>query len=263
MAENDSNLAFGRVLEGKSSDRKVWFLVIPLVLGLGALLVFAGLAIAKTGGLESKVELAEQQALEAQKAVEERDALLRKARSDEAVLRSPGQGAAVMAAAQADSPASGVALVHPEQSAVKLFVFGLERPEAGQEYRVEAVAKERGERTTLGVIVPDDKGTGFLLAKNLPEGATGVEVVLAKAQAKPDAEGDAAGEATGAAGDAAAADASASQAAAAAEAPAGESTLILAGLFPAPGTAGVVAAPDVQAQAAQARTPARSRRPLR
>jgi len=242
MNETDgSNLEFGRVLDAKTSDRKVWFLIIPVVLGLAALIVFAGLAISKSGGLESQVRLAEQQVQEAQKAVEERDALVKKARADEALLRSPGQGVSVMAAAQPNSPATGVAVVHPDEAAVKLFVFGLSRPEPGQEYRV--VARAENERTTLARIAPDDRGTAFVLAKNLPEGASRIEVVLAPVTAQP--------------GDAPAGEDPQRGAKAGAD-----GTLILAGTFPEPGTAGVVAAPDLSQQA-QARTPAaRSRRSL-
>ncbi|HET7753420.1 MAG TPA: hypothetical protein VFK85_05880 [Anaeromyxobacteraceae bacterium] len=251
MKDNDSSLEFGRVLDGKTSDRKVWFLIIPVVVGLGALLVFAGLAMSKSGGLESKVKLAEQQAEEARKAVDERDALLKKARADEGVLRSAGQGAAVMAAAQPDSPASGVALVHPEHKAVKLFVFGLEHPQPGQEYRAIALGPDK-QQTKLGSIVPDDRGTAFLLAKNLPEGATGVEVVLAKVEEGNAANADAKqGDAAGASGDAQGS-----------QADSDSSTLVLAGVFPKPGTAGVVAPPDPQQL--QARNPrSQTRRPLR
>jgi hypothetical protein len=246
-----SDLEFGRVLESKGSDRKVWFIIIPAVLGLCAVLVLAGLAIAKAGELESKVALAEQQAEESQKAIEERDNLLKKARADEGVLRSPGQGAAVMAAASAESPASGVAVVYPDQSAVKVYAFGLAQPETGREYRVVAIGKDASARTTLGKIVPDSRGTAFLLARNVPEGATGVEVVLAEVQADGAApEGDAAA----AKGEEPAADTGG-------EAQPG--TLVMAGLFPKPGTIGVVAAPDAS-QRAQARAPrGASRRPLR
>lgn len=262
MTENESsNIEFGRVLDGKTSDRKVWFLIIPVVLGLGALLVFAGLAISKAGGLESKVRLAEQQVQDANKAVEERDALLKKARADESVLRSPGQGAAVMAAAQPESPASGVALVHPDQQAVKLFVFGLAHAEQGQEYRVNAIDAEKA-RTLLGKVVPDDRGTAFLLAKNLPEGATGVEVVLGAVQAGAEGTGSAAQGEDAGKGNAKPEGEGEAPASSQEEAGA-DATLILAGEFPKPGTAGVVAAPDLSGQA-QARTPAaRARRPLR
>lgn len=242
-----SNLEFGRVLEGSTSDKKIWWLIIPAVLALGALLVFAGMALSKAGGLESKVRVAEQQAQEANKAVEERDQLLKKARADEAILRSPGQGVAVMASPQANSPATGVAVVHPEQKAVKLFVFGLKHPDAGQEYRAEAITADK-QRAPLGAVIPDDRGTAFLLAKDLPEGASGIELVLGAATAA--ANGGSAGDPEQSKGAASAGDEP-------------ETTVILTGLFPKPGTAGVVQAPDVSEQA-QARTPRRSaRRPMR
>lgn len=266
MAEHDnSNLEFGRVLEGGTGERKIWFIIIPAVLGLGALLVFAGLAIAKSGGLESQVKLADQRVEEANKAVSERDELLKKARADEAVLRSPGQGVSVMAAAQPKSPASGVAMIHPEHGAVKLYVFGLEHPQAGQEYRVEVIGPDK-QRKQLGRIAPDDRGTGFLLAKDVPEGSTAVEVVLAAVT--PNGEGASAkvsGEA-GAQQDAQGAEQAEAKAeeGAAEDAAAAGSTLILAGDFPAPGTAGVVQAPTDLSQRAQARTPSRAaRRPMR
>jgi hypothetical protein len=253
MAESDSsNLEFGRVLDGKTSDRKVWFLIVPAVAGLAALIVFAGLAISNSSGLESKVRLAEQQAQEAQKAVEQRDDLLKKARADEAVLRSPGQGAAVMAAAIPGSPASGVALVHPDQTAMKLYAFGLEHPQAGQEYRVEAIGPEK-QRTVVGRIVPDDRGTAFLLAKNVPKGATGVEVVLAAVQGGGEG-GAAKGAENAPAADTAAGGATEGEA---------SGTLVMAGLFPKQGTVGVVAAPDLSDRAQGRAPPASSRRPRR
>jgi hypothetical protein len=166
-----------------------------------------------------------------------------------------------MAAAQPDSPASGVALVHPDQKAVKLFVFGLAHAEQGQEYRVNAIGEEKA-RTLLGKVVPDDRGTAFLLAKNLPEGATGVEVVLGKVQAGAEGTGSAAQGEDGAEENAKQ-EGEGEAAAASQEGADADATLILAGEFPKPGTAGVVAAPDLSEQA-QARTPAaRSRRPLR
>lgn len=252
MAESKtSDLEFGRVLEGKHADRKVWFIIIPAVVALCAVLVVAGLAIARAGELESKLALAEQQAQDSQKEIEARDELLQKARGDEGILRSSGQGAAVMAAASPEIPASGVALVYPDQSAVKVYAFGLAQPEAGREYRVLAVSGDAGQRTRLGRIVPDSRGTAFLLAKDVPEGATGVEVVLAEVQADG---GEPEADAPAAAREEPAADAGA-------EAQSG--TLVMAGLFPKPGTVGVVAAPDVS-QRAQARTPpSGSRRPLR
>src|SRR4051794_38192753 len=139
---------FGSVLAKSGPEKRVWWFVIPGILALGALIVTAGVAISRASGLESQVKLAQQQAAEAHKAVDERDKLLQKARVDEELLRSAGRGAAVLGATSPDSPASGVAVYHPASRAVKLYAFGLQAPPAGQEYRVEVLAGDR--HTTLG-----------------------------------------------------------------------------------------------------------------
>jgi hypothetical protein len=172
-----TSLEFGKVLSSRSSERRVWLLVVPAVLGLAALVGFAGLAMSRTAGLRTRAELAEKQAAEASRTVEERDRLLAKARADEAILRSPGRGAAVLAPAEGGA-ASGFATWHPEQRALKLFAFGLAPPPEDREYRVEARAGE-GEPVAVGTVAPDERGGAFLVARELPEGAREVRVVLA------------------------------------------------------------------------------------
>jgi hypothetical protein len=170
---------FGSLLAKSGPEKRVWWFVIPAILALGALIVAAGVAISRASGLESQVKLAQQQVADAQKTVEERDKLLQKARVDEELLRSAGRGAAVLGATSPDSPASGVAVYHPANHAVKLYVFGLQAPPAGQEYRVEVVAGD--ERKAVGAIAPDERGSAFLLAKDVPEAATEIAVRVAPA----------------------------------------------------------------------------------
>ena len=233
---------FGSVLDRRGSDKRLWWFVLPGVVLLGALLVVAGVTISRSSGLATQAKLAQQQAAEAQKAVEERDKLLQKARADEDLLRSAGQGAAILAAAAPDGPASGVALYHPERRALKLYAFGLAAPPAGKEYRVEALAGE--ERTSLGKVAPDERGTAFLLLRDVPEGTSEVAVRLAPARAEGPAKEPANGGEQPEAREVTEAGAE----------PEGE--IVLAGALPKTGEGGVVAAPPVQGRA-----PPAARRP--
>jgi hypothetical protein len=171
---------FGRLLERRTFEKRVWLFVVPGVLVAGALVVAALISVSRVSGLEDQLRVARQQVVDAQRAVEDRDKLLQKARADEDVLRTAGQGAAVLAASAPDGTASGVAVYHPERHALQVHAYGLRAPPEGQEYRVDAV-KQGGERTSVGVLNPDERGAAFVLARDVPEGATQVAVRLAPA----------------------------------------------------------------------------------
>lgn len=237
MASLSDSPQFGSVVDRRASDRRVWFFVVPGVILLGAVLVAAGVAMSRVSGLQTQVRLAQQQAAEAQKSVDERDKLLQKARADEEVLRSAGQGAAVLAAPKPDAPASGVAFYHPARHAVKVYAFGLAAPQQGQEYRVEVVTAD-GARTALGALAPDDRGSAFFLAREVPEGATELAVRLAPASEK---------QKEGAGGQPPLQEVTEKGATP-------EGDLVMAGKLPPPGTAGVMEAAPVQA-----RSPRRAR----
>lgn len=237
MPERD--LQFENVLSGGRAEKRTALIVFPVVVVLAVIVGFAAVAISRMSSLSTQVQVAQKQVEDANKTVEDRDRQVREARADTAVLASPGQGAAVLAATAPDSGASGIALSHPEQHAVNLYAFNLSPPPEGQEYRL-IVTDAEGRETMLGGLTPDDRGGAYLLARDVPEGATKVEIALVAKGARGPAEG---------------AGGSAQQG----QKPA-ERQPVLAGQLPRPGEAGVIAATHAEAPKAQARTPARGRR---
>src|SRR5215212_5312697 len=165
----DRDLQFGRVLESGTSEKRTLLIVLPAVLILAILVGFAVVAISRMSGLTTEVRIAQKQAEDAQKAVEERDQKLREARAEVGVLGSAGQGAAVLAAAAPESGVSGLALVHPEQNALNLYAYNLPPPPDGQEYRV-IVRDAAGGEKDVAAVAPNDRGEGFVIARDVPEG---------------------------------------------------------------------------------------------
>ncbi|HZZ85928.1 MAG TPA: hypothetical protein VFE30_15440 [Anaeromyxobacteraceae bacterium] len=185
-------LQFGRVTERATSDRKVWLFVLPIMAALVLLLVFAGLAISKTSGLETQVSQLTAANQELQKNLDERDKVITASRAEDSVLRTPGAGATLLTASGPNAASSGVAFYHPEFHAVNAYLFALAAPPSGQEYRLEVVVGKAGERKPVAKVDPDSSGSSFVFAKELPEGITGVNVALypagqqdAQAAAKP------------------------------------------------------------------------------
>jgi hypothetical protein len=68
-----------------------------------------------------------------------------------------------------------VAFAHPPENAVR--AYGLTAPPEGHEYVVAARTKG-GEAKALGDVVPGNDGTAFLLARDLPEGTTAIELLV-------------------------------------------------------------------------------------
>lgn len=170
-------IEFGSVLEKNGSDAKLWLLIIPAIV---AVLGIAGYGIAqtsKTGALERDAEIARQQVAELQKTVEQRDKLLTEARADETVQRSAGAAVALFYGVNPRAQESGVAFAHPSEHAVRAYFYGLTAPPEGQEYVVAARTKG-GEAKALGSVLPGNDGTGFLLAKDVPEDTVAVELLL-------------------------------------------------------------------------------------
>ncbi|MFL5272820.1 MAG: hypothetical protein ACJ79R_17725 [Anaeromyxobacteraceae bacterium] len=151
--------------------------VLPVVVLLAIIVGFAVVAISKMSGLTTEVQVAQKQAEEAQKAVEERDQKLREARAEVSVLGSAGQGAAVLAAAERGSGVSGLALVHPEQNALNLYAYNLPPAPEGQEYRV-IIRDAGGGEKDVAAVAPNERGEGFVIARDVPEGAAHVELAL-------------------------------------------------------------------------------------
>ncbi|GEJ59034.1 hypothetical protein [Anaeromyxobacter diazotrophicus] len=242
----DRDLAFENVLSGGRAEKRTALIVFPAVVILALLIGFAAVSISRTSALTTEVQNAKNQLAEANKVVEERDAQLRDARADIAVLSTPGQGAAVLAAVKKENGASGVARIHPERHALAVYAYNLAAAPEGQEYRVIVSDPERRE-TLLGALTPDDRGAAALLVRDVPEGASAVEVALVPKAAAGQGQGQGPGAKGGAGGPTAGA-------AAPAAAPA-QRQPILAGTLPKPGEAGVVAAsaeagPRVQARSA-------------
>jgi hypothetical protein len=173
----DRDLQFGRVLESGSSSKRSLLIVLPFVLVLVLILVAGAVAISRMSSLSSQVQIAQQQAQDAQKAADEHDQKLPDARAEAGILGSAGQGAAVLAAAVPDSGESGIAILHPETNAINLYAYNLAPPPEGQAYRV--IAKDAsGQEKELASLAPDDRGAAFVLARNVPEGVSHVEVAL-------------------------------------------------------------------------------------
>ena len=225
-------LAFEKVLSGRSAEKRTALIVFPVVVGLAIVIGLAAVSISRMSGLSSQVQIAQQQVAEANKAVEERDRQLREAKADVAILSTPGQGASVLRAAT-DNGASGIARVHPERHAIALYAYDLKPPAEGQEYRL-IVSDGAGHEGLLGTLTPDDRGAASILARDVPEGASRLEVALL-----PLPTGGKAGP-----GEASA-----------------QRQPVLTGMLPKPGESGVVMnAPEAPGQKVQARAPGGNRR---
>jgi hypothetical protein len=175
----NDRIEFGSVLDKGGGEWKVWAVVIPVVLAVFALAGFGAMQMSKTGALERQAELSSKQAEELQKTVEERDKMLVQARADESLQKSPGQAVALFYGVSPQAQESGVAFGHPGEKAARVYLYGLAAPPEGQEY-VVAARTQGGEAKPLGAIVPSAEGTGFLLAKDLPEDTTAIELLFRK-----------------------------------------------------------------------------------
>ncbi|ABC80590.1 hypothetical protein [Anaeromyxobacter dehalogenans] len=178
-------IEFGSVLAKEGSDKKVWLIVIPLILIVAAGVVWAAATVSKADSYRTEAERSQAQVSELQKSIDERDKLLTQARADDGLLRAPGQAAALLFAdPKAKEPTeSGIVVALPDQKAVRVILYGLVAPPQGEEYVVAARAKD-GTRKALGRVMPSADGNGFLLAKDVPEGTVRVDLVLAKAGAE-------------------------------------------------------------------------------
>jgi hypothetical protein len=235
-------LAFEKVLSGRSAEKRTALIVFPVVVALALIIGLAGVSISRMSGLASQVQIAQRQVGEANKAVEERDRQLRDVKGDLAVLSTPGQGASVLHAA-AENGASGIARIHPERHAIALYAYNLNPPAEGQEYRL-IVSDAEGHEALLGTLSPDDRGAAALIARDVPEGASRLEVALVPTGGAPVRAAKPEGQAPGAEG----------------ETPVRRQPVLL-GMLPKPGEAGVVTeGPEAPGQKLQARPPAAGRR---
>jgi hypothetical protein len=173
-----TEVEFGRVLEKGDGDKKLWLLILLPLIGAIALVVWGMQQGSRTGDLERQAAAAKTQAEELQKSLEERDKLLVAARAEESVMRSPGAALGIFYAADPRAQESGVVFAHPEQKAVRVYLYGLGQAPEGQEYAV-AARTAQGEGKRLGNVLGDEHGNGFLLAKDVPDGTVAIEVVHA------------------------------------------------------------------------------------
>jgi hypothetical protein len=169
-------IEFGSVLD-KGGDSKVWLVIVPailLVLGIGG---YGMLQMSNAGTVKRDLERSRAEAAELQKTVEERDKLLVAARAEESLQRSPGAAVAMFYGVNPRAQASGVVFAHPADKAARVYLYGLGATEGAQEYVVAARTAD-GASKPLGTIVPGNDGTGFLLAQDVPEGTTAIELLV-------------------------------------------------------------------------------------
>lgn len=170
-------IEFGAVLDKGGSDAKVWLIVVPVILLVVAAVAWGALTVSRASSYQQEVARSKDQIAELQKSLEERDKLLVQARADEGLLASPGQATGVFLGVAKDATESGVAIANPDQRAVRVYLYGLVAPPEGREY-VVAARGEGGARKALGQIIPSELGTGYLLARELPEGTSAIELLL-------------------------------------------------------------------------------------
>jgi hypothetical protein len=174
---------FGAVLEKEGGDRKVWLIVVPVVVLLIAGIVWGALTVSRAGTYQTEVERAKGQIAELQKSIDERDKLLVQARADEAVMKSAGQATGMFFGVAKDATESGIAIADPGEKAVRVYLYGLVAPPEGQEY-VLAARDAQGGKKPLGKVIPTENGNGFLLAKGMPEGTAAIELLFRQAGAE-------------------------------------------------------------------------------
>lgn len=174
---------FGAVLDKGAGDGKVWLIVIPAVVLVIAGIVWGAMTVSRAGTYQADAERAKGQIAELQRSLDERDKLLVQARSDEAIMKSAGQATGMFLAVGKDATESGVVLANPDQRAARVVLYGLVAPPEGQEY-VVAARDAQGGRKPLGQVVPSETGTGFLLARDLPEGTAAIELLFRESGAE-------------------------------------------------------------------------------
>jgi hypothetical protein len=168
---------FGNVAGNDGSDRKLFLLIVPVVLLVMGAIAWALVQGARASGAERAVAGSRQQVEELQKQVAEKEKLLSHAVKDESILRSPGQATALFFGVGEKATESGVALADPDQRTVRIYLYGLVAPPQGQEYVVAARAGDGAPRP-IGSLSVTPAGSAFLLARDLPQGTNAIQVML-------------------------------------------------------------------------------------
>jgi hypothetical protein len=180
-----SEIQFGRVLERSRQGRLVWLLVVPAIVAIAFGGYWALSRVSAADSVADALRRSQEQVAAYQRSLEERDRLLEKAHADEALLSSPGQAVGIFYRSATDATESGVVIADPARHTARLFLHGLVSPPTGREYVV--IARPRGGSARLvGRVVADELGEAFVLAKDLPEGTSVVELAWATREGPPE-----------------------------------------------------------------------------
>lgn len=173
---SDDRIQFGSVLDREESSKKVWLVIIPVLLLVGAGIVWAVGAGSRADAAQRQVAARDAQIGELQQAVEQRDKLLVEARANEALLQTAGQATALFFGVSPRSTESGVAVALPGERAARVVLYGLVQPPQGEEYVLAARTGDGAAQPLVGII-PSEAGTAFALVKDLPEGTRAIELL--------------------------------------------------------------------------------------
>ncbi len=166
-----------RALEKRRSSAIAWVLAAIVVAGVVGAVAWGLTRSAASDDAARSLAAAQAQVGEFQKALAERDRLLKSAHDLEDLLQSPGQAMGVFYRAAPDATESGVVVANPGQHAARFFLYGLVAPPTSGEYAAVARSVD-GTRKVLSRILPDDMGDGFLLTRDVPPGTQALEVAL-------------------------------------------------------------------------------------
>lgn len=164
-------------LERRRSSPLSWLLVVAVV---GAVVGAVSWGLTRAAASEQVVrELGalQSQAEQYRKALADRDCLLAGAHEEGDLLRSPGQALGILYRVAEDATESGIVVADPARHAARLYLYGLVAPAGSGEYAAVARGAD-GARKVLGRILPDDSGSGFLLAGDVPAGTAAIELAF-------------------------------------------------------------------------------------
>ncbi len=166
-----------RALEKRRSSAIAWLLVAVVIAGVLGAVGWGLTRVSASQDTARALATAQGHLAEYQKALDERDKLLKAAHDEGDLLRSPGQAIGIFYRAAPDATESGVVVAAPAQHAARFYLYGLVAPATTGEYHAVARAAD-GTRKLLERILPDDLGDGFLLARDVPDGTATVELAL-------------------------------------------------------------------------------------
>ncbi|MGC3997722.1 MAG: hypothetical protein QM767_09590 [Anaeromyxobacter sp.] len=169
-----SDIQFGSVLDRSGPSKLWWLLVVPVIFLIGAAIWWGMEKVTAADAVAIQLKQAQGQLQEYEKTIQQRDQLLVKARANEDVLSTAGQATSVLYAATPDATESGVVIANPAQKAVRVHLYGLGTAPSGKQYGL--VARSPDGLHLLERVLASDQGDAFVLARNVPEGTTAVEL---------------------------------------------------------------------------------------